>query len=49
VRSWVVFGAALLVLASPLKLVWMRPELGWLAPFVVWLALIAAGARPRED
>jgi hypothetical protein len=49
VRAWVVFGAALLVLASPVKLVWMRPQLGWLAPFAVWLALIIAAARRRGD
>ena len=42
--AWVAFGAALLLLVSPLKLWWARPELGWIAPFAVWAVLILVGA-----
>jgi hypothetical protein len=42
--AWVICGAAVLLLASPLKLVWARAEAGWIAPFVIWAVLIAAGA-----
>jgi hypothetical protein len=38
------FGGAILVLVSPLKLVWMRPEQGWLFPFGLWLAILVVGA-----
>lgn len=48
--AWLAFGAALLVLVSPLKLWWAQPTLGWITPFVLWLVLIVLGAwqnRPR--
>lgn len=41
--SWLGFGAAMLVLVSPLKLWWAQASLGWLAPFGLWLLLIALG------
>ncbi|HTE53905.1 MAG TPA: hypothetical protein VK698_23780 [Kofleriaceae bacterium] len=52
--AWLGFGAAVLVLASPLKLLWARPVMGWMAPFLIWLALILLGAwlgrsRGRDD
>ncbi|MBS2025586.1 MAG: hypothetical protein JST92_24575 [Deltaproteobacteria bacterium] len=37
-------GCALVVLASPLRLLWMRDDSPWLLPFLVWGALIALGA-----
>ena len=42
--AWVSFGGAILVLVSPLKLAWMRPEHGWLFPFGLWLAILVVGA-----
>jgi len=48
--AWLGFGAAALVLVSPLKLWWARPSMGWMAPFALWLAIILLGAwlsRPR--
>jgi hypothetical protein len=42
--AWVVCGGAVLLLASPLKLLWAHPDAGWAAPFLIWLALIAAAA-----
>ncbi len=52
--AWLVFGAALLVLVSPLKLWWARPALGWMAPFILWLVLIVLGvwlnrSRKRDE
>lgn len=43
-RAWLGFGAAVLVLASPLKALWMQSSLGWAAPFALWLALIVVAA-----
>jgi hypothetical protein len=48
--AWLGFGAALVLLVSPLKLWWARPGMGWLTPFALWLAIILLGAwlsRPR--
>ena len=42
--AWLAFGAAILILVSPLKLGWARAELGWIAPFALWSAFIALGA-----
>jgi len=48
--AWLGFGAALLILVSPLKLWWARPSLGWITPFLIWLAIIVLGAwRGRDD
>jgi hypothetical protein len=52
--AWLGFGAAVLLLVSPLKLWWARPALGWIAPFAIWLLLILLGgwlsrARGRDD
>lgn len=52
--AWLGFGAAVLLLVSPLKLWWARPGLGWIAPFILWLALIGLGGwlswpRGRDD
>lgn len=44
------FAVAAIAFASPVRLLWLRPEAGWLAPFAVWLGVIAlvgiAGRRP---
>jgi len=48
--AWLGFGAAVLLLVSPLKLWWARSSLGWMAPFLIWLVLIGLGgwlSRPR--
>ncbi len=51
--AWVSFAIATLILASPLNLVWARPELGWVFPFVLWAGIIVLGAllarRGRDD
>jgi len=48
-RAWLGFGAAVVVLASPLKLVWTQSSLGWFGPFALWLALIVlAGWQSRR-
>ena len=46
-----VCGGAILLLASPLNLLWAHAGAGWIAPFAIWLALILAAAwlaRPRD-
>jgi hypothetical protein len=42
--AWLAFGAAIVVLASPVKLLWARTSFGWTGTFGVWLLLIAASA-----
>ncbi len=42
--AWLACGTAVLLLASPLKLLWARASLGWFVPFVLWGVLIVAGA-----
>jgi hypothetical protein len=42
--AWVVCGAAVLLLASPLKALWVTSKATWIAPFVIWLVLIVAAA-----
>lgn len=44
-----------IVLASPLRLLWAQPSLGPAAPFVAWIVVVLVGAlllraapRPRE-
>jgi hypothetical protein len=46
------FAVALLVFASPARLLWARPALGWAAIFVVWastilLAFAVTRGQPR--
>ena len=41
--AWLAFGVAVLILASPLRLVWSSSALGWTFPFFLWLALIGLG------
>lgn len=41
--AWVTCGAAVVLLVSPLKLLWARSSLGWMAPFVLWGLLIFLG------
>jgi len=51
-RSWLATAFALLLTASPLRILWAHPSRGWLAPFVVWGAMAALAAwvtRPDED
>ncbi|UQA57682.1 hypothetical protein [Polyangium aurulentum] len=48
--SLVLLGTSLLVLASPLRVVWAQRS--WLAPFAVWLLLVllaAAAARSAPE
>jgi len=40
----VLFGLALLAVASPLRLSWAREGRPWYTPFVLWLAIIALAA-----
>lgn len=52
--SWLGFGGALLLIVSPLKLLWARAGFGWMAPFAIWFGLIALSAwlsrhRDRDD
>jgi hypothetical protein len=42
--SWLACGAAVVLLVSPLKVLWARASLGWLATFAVWLLLIVGAA-----
>ncbi len=42
--AWLGFGAAVLLLVSPLKLWWARAELGWMTPFAIWSLMISFGA-----
>jgi len=49
--AWVVCGGAVLLLASPFKLLWAHAGAGWITPFLIWLALIVIGgwlARSRS-
>jgi hypothetical protein len=41
--AWVTCGAAVVLLVSPLKLLWARSSLGWMTPFVLWGILIVLG------
>jgi hypothetical protein len=52
--SLVALGLGLMLLVSPLRLVWAQVDVTWMMPFLVWIALIVAAAlagRPagRED
>lgn len=42
-RSWLTFGFGVLVLASPLRLLWARPGAWAGAVFVAWAGLVVAG------
>jgi hypothetical protein len=51
-RSLLAITFALLLTASPLRIMWAHPSRGWLAPFVVWGAMVVLGAwvtRPEEQ
>ena len=39
-RAALVGTLAVLVLASPVRLLWAHTALGWLAPFVLWGAVL---------
>lgn len=50
--SLVLLGTSLILLASPLRLVWAQGS--WLAPFAVWLLLVviaavAARSAPEDE
>lgn len=51
--AWLGSGVAALILVSPVKLWWARPEMGWMTPFLLWIGLILLGAwagrRGRDD
>jgi hypothetical protein len=54
--SLLAFGVAVLLLASPLRLLWARDGTHWAIPFGLWLAVVVLGAlaahwrdRRRED
>jgi hypothetical protein len=40
--SWFHLGAAILLLASPLRHLWAGDARPWFLPYLVWIALIAA-------
>ena len=43
-RSLLAIAFAVLLVASPLRMVWAHPSRSWLAPFVVWGALVLLAA-----
>jgi hypothetical protein len=43
-RSWVSFGFGVLLLATPLRLLWSHPGAPTAGVFLVWTALIVLGA-----
>jgi hypothetical protein len=43
-RSVLATGFAILLIASPLRILWSHPSRGWLAPFLVWGGLALLGA-----
>lgn len=50
--SALALGLALLLLASPLRLLWARDDSPWLLPFGLWAAVIFLGglaSRRRPD
>jgi|RhiMethySRZTD1v2_1073278.scaffolds.fasta_scaffold12863_8 hypothetical protein len=51
-RSLLATAFALLIVASPLRVLWAQPSRGWLTPFVLWGALALLGywaTRPDEN
>ncbi len=42
--SLLVFSLALLVLVSPLRILWARDDSHWLLPFGIWFVVILLGA-----
>lgn len=42
-RSWLAFGLGVLLLLSPLRLLWARPGAEVSSVFVVWAVLVFAG------
>jgi hypothetical protein len=40
----VAFAVALLVVATPLRMLWMSDAADWWLPFAVWGAIVALGA-----
>lgn len=50
-RSLVLLGVGVLVLASPLRLLWARADAPWYTLFAVWIALVGlavVAARARS-
>jgi hypothetical protein len=43
-RSLLATAFAVLLVASPLRMIWAHPSRGWLAPFVAWVGLVLLGA-----
>lgn len=42
--AWAVWAGAAVFTTSPLRGLWLGPDLPWWTPFAVWLAVIGAGA-----
>jgi uncharacterized membrane protein len=42
--SLLAFGIAVLLVASPLRLLWARDGTHWLVPFGLWLGVVLLGA-----
>lgn len=42
-RSWLAFGMGVLLLLSPLRLLWARPGAEVSSVFAVWVFLVVAG------
>lgn len=42
--AWLVFGGALVLLASPLRTLWARDDAPWVAPFGLWAVITVAAA-----
>ncbi len=43
------FAVSVLLLASPLRVLWARPDTHWLVPFGLWLGLVLlAGLAVRR-
>jgi hypothetical protein len=50
-RAWLTFGFGVLLLASPLRLLWARPGAPAWSVFITWAVLVLAGvwlARERR-
>ena len=46
------FAISMLLLASPLRMLWSRPETHWLVPFAIWLGIVllaGLAVRRRRD
>ncbi|MFT3776378.1 MAG: hypothetical protein QM820_64365 [Minicystis sp.] len=43
-RSAVLLGVSVIVLASPIRLLWAREGAPWYAIFAIWLGLVAIAA-----